>query len=54
MDLGKEPNPWRLDQGLRKRGLAKILAVSVPTRTRWEEGLVQPHELLAKKASFYS
>lgn len=51
MDRGKEPELWHLGQSLKKRGLAKILEASA--LTRWEEGLVQPHKLLAKKA-FYS
>lgn len=44
MDLGKELKLWRLSHGLSKRALAKLLGVSVPTLTRWEEGLVDPHD----------
>lgn len=44
MDLGKELKLWRLRQGLSKRTVAKILGVSIPTLTRWEEGLVEPRD----------
>lgn len=44
MDLGKELKLWRLSHGLSKRALAKLLGVSVPTLTRWEEGLVDPRD----------
>jgi len=44
MDLGKELKLWRLRQGLSKRAVAKILGVSIPTLTRWEEGLVEPRD----------
>ncbi len=44
MDLGKELKLWRLRQGLSKRAVAKLLGVSIPTLTRWEEGLVEPHD----------
>ncbi len=44
MDLGKELKIWRLKHGLSKRTLAQMLGVSVPTLTRWEEGLVEPHD----------
>lgn len=44
MELGAKLKTWRLEHGLSKRALAKILGVSVPTLTRWEEGLVEPHD----------
>ncbi len=44
MDLGRELKLWRLQHGLSKRALAKILRVSVPTLTRWEEGETEPHD----------
>ncbi|MBC7221895.1 helix-turn-helix transcriptional regulator [Candidatus Bipolaricaulota bacterium] len=44
MDLGRELKLWRLQQGLSKRAVAKLLGVSIPTLTRWEEGLVEPRD----------
>lgn len=44
MDLGRELKRWRLQHGLSKRALAKILRVSTPTLTRWEEGPSEPHD----------
>ncbi len=42
--LGKRLRDFRLEKGLSKRALAKILGVSVPTLSRWEEEAVEPHD----------
>lgn len=42
--LGKRLRDFRLEKGLSKRALAKILGVSVPTLSRWEEGHSEPHD----------
>ncbi|MCS7217294.1 MAG: helix-turn-helix domain-containing protein [Candidatus Bipolaricaulota bacterium] len=47
--LGKRLRDFRLERGLSKRALAKILGVSAPTLARWEEGEAEPHDYNRQK-----